>query len=88
MPSLLRQAKTSAMINGRLMNTSERNYDVRTSPLFFCSPSVESDVAHRVKTKTQADLFKTKTHKIRPSLFFGLPSIDSNEPDQIKAKTK
>jgi hypothetical protein len=62
--------------------------DARTSPLFFRLPSVESDVADRIKTKTQADLFKTKTHKARPSLFFGLPSIDSDEPDQIKAKTK
>jgi hypothetical protein len=88
MPSLLRQAKTSAMINGRLMTRAGRNYDVQTSPLFFCSPSVESDVAHRVKTKTQADLFKTKTHKVRPSLFFGFPPIDSDAPDQIKAKTE
>ena len=77
-----------AMINGRLMNTSGRNYDVQTSPPFFCSPSVENDVAHRVKTKTQADLFKTKTYKVRPSLFFVLPSIGSDEPDQIKAEIK
>lgn len=62
--------------------------DVRTSPLFFALPSIESDVADRIKTKIQADQFKTKTHKVRFSLFFGLPSIDSDEPDQIKAKTK
>ena len=62
--------------------------DVRTSPLFFGLSSIESDVDGRIKTKTQADLFKTKTYKVRPSLFFGVLSIDSDEPDQIKAKTK
>ena len=55
---------------------------------FFVFPALRSDVADRIKTKTQADLFKTKTHKLRPSLFFGLPSIDRDEPYQIKAKTK
>jgi hypothetical protein len=55
---------------------------------FFAFPPIESDVADRIKTKTQGGLFKTKTQKVRPSLFFGLPSIDSDEPDQIKAKTK
>ena len=73
---------------GGCVNTSGGNYDVRTSSLFFCLRSIESDVADRIKTKTQADLFKTKTHKVRPSLFFGLPSIDSDEADQIKAKAK
>jgi hypothetical protein len=62
--------------------------DVRTSPLFFGLPSIKSDVADWIKTKAQADLFKTKAPKVGPSLFVGLPSIDSDEPDQIKAKTK
>ena len=62
--------------------------DVRTSPLFFGLSSIESDVDGRIKSKTQADLFKTETHKVRPSLFFGVPSTESDKPDHIKAKTK
>jgi hypothetical protein len=77
------------MIDGRLCEHEWRELrDVRTSPLFFGLPSLESNVADGIKTKAQVDLFKTKPHKVGPSLFFGFPSIDSDEPDQIKAKTK
>jgi hypothetical protein len=73
------------MIDGRLCEHEWQELrDVRTSPLFFGLPSIESDVAARIKTKTQGDPFKTKTHKVRPSLFFGLTSLDSDEPDQTR----